>query len=336
MKHNSEPALLHHREGGAEVAAIRGFRSITGRREIGTTSVENAEPPDMSLVRRIKDAIKLSPLLLRCIYHYQAVKFSLPTAYRREWSERCDDMLQCPDLADIPRVPDAGQLRGDTLVMHNGLLVETGGYYGYHMARMMRLGGGVAEPQQEKAFGQILPFIPPGGVMLELGAYWAFYSMWFQQRVPQARNYLSEPIEAHLSVGRRNFAQNRMTGTFERAMIGAASGVAADGTPIIALDDLLAREKIDFVHLIHADVQGSEHDMLIGARRAFADARVGYVFISTHSEDSHHRCRSFLAEHGMKLLADATPTQSYSSDGLLVARSPSIAGPERILISHKT
>jgi hypothetical protein len=83
-------------------------------------------------------------------------------------------------------------------------------------------------------------------------------------------------------------------------------------------------------------VQGYELDMLRGARQTFEQGRVGYVFISTHGEDLHANCRAFLVERGLKVLADATPAQSYSFDGLLVARSDQIPGPDHVAIAHRT
>ena len=288
----------------------------------------------MALLRRLKDAVQGSLPLRRLIYNpYLAVRYALPTAYRREWVTRIDDVLACPDLADIPRVPGAGRVRGGMQTMHNGLRVIAGGYYGYPLTRMKRLTGGVHEPQEEKAFGLVLPFMPANGVMIEMGAYWAFYSMWFAQRVGRgARNYVVEPLPNNLKIGRANFAANDLeNASFHAEAVGAASG---EGT--VSVDDFVAREKIDFVHMLHADVQGYELDMLRGARRTFAEDRAGYVFISTHGEDLHARCRETLIAHGLKILADATPAQSYSFDGLLVARSNRIDGPDEIAIAHKS
>ena len=288
----------------------------------------------MSLVRRLKDAVQGSLPLRRLVYNpYLAARYALPTAFRRAWVARIADVLACPDLAAIPRVRGAGRVRGGTQLMHNGLRVVAGGYYGYPLTRMMRLSGGVHEPQEERAFGAVLPFVPPGGVMIEMGAYWAFYSMWFNRVVPDARSFVVEPLANNLKIGRENFRLNGMTGTFRQAFVGKAS---RDGdVPTVSVDDFVERERIDFVHLLHADVQGYELDMLAGSRRVLEQRRVGYVFISTHSEELHAQCAAELRRHGLKVLADATPARSYSFDGLLVARSDTIAGPDEIPISHK-
>ena len=37
--------------------------------------------------------------------------------------------------------------------------------------------------------------------MVELGSWWAYYSLWFQARVPEARLFLVEPDPRNLEVG---------------------------------------------------------------------------------------------------------------------------------------
>jgi hypothetical protein len=290
----------------------------------------------MSAVRKIKDAVQNNLVLRRALFDpFMMARFFLPTAHRAEWVKRTHDVLTCPDLADIPRTAGAGTVRGRTQLMHNGLRIVKNSYYGYSATRMMRLSGGVHEPQEEKAFGLVLPYMLAGAVMLELGAYWGFYSMWFNLRVPQARNFLIEPIAINLDFGRMNFALNNMQGSFHQAFIGKTSNSAAGSTPTICVDDFVRDRGIDFVHMLHSDVQGYEMDMLQGSRQTFAANKVGYAFVSTHDQKLHDGCLKFLKDQGLKILTDATPAQSYSYDGLIVGRSEKIDGPEKIEISKK-
>ena len=109
--------------------------------------------------------------------------------------------------------------------MHNGLRIRPGSYYGYPVTRQLRLTRGVGEPQEVRAFHEVLKYMPPGAAMVELGAYWAFYSMWFQQAVKNARGYLVEPTDCGIEAGILNFRLNNMFGTFEQAYVGAATGI---------------------------------------------------------------------------------------------------------------
>jgi hypothetical protein len=44
--------------------------------------------------------------------------------------------------------------------------------------------------------------------MIELGSFWAFYSLWFHAVVPLATNYMIEPVLQNLNYGRTNFELN--------------------------------------------------------------------------------------------------------------------------------
>ena len=61
--------------------------------------------------------------------------------------------VSCQDSDDIPKVPGAGQCRDHdgtrVQVMHNGVLVEQGGYHGAWMSEIIRALRGHHEPQEE-------------------------------------------------------------------------------------------------------------------------------------------------------------------------------------------
>ena len=105
--------------------------------------------------------------------------------------------------------------------------------------------------------------------------------------------------------------------------------------PTIAIDDFVAEKKIPFIHMLHSDIQGYENLMLHGAEACFRENKIGYVFISTHSNEIHDECRNFLRDKKFIILADANPDQSFSEDGLIAARSPLFDGIEPVNISLK-
>ncbi|HJN11214.1 MAG: hypothetical protein QGG09_13435 [Pirellulaceae bacterium] len=118
---------------------------------------------------------------------------------------RIRELRADPSNERIVRVPLAGQIVDGYLITHNGLRVlpNDPGY-----VSLLQSNRGCHEPQEEFLFQEVLPHIRPGGVILELGAYWAFYSMWFAKVVPNARCYLVEPRQKNLRVGKANFATN--------------------------------------------------------------------------------------------------------------------------------
>ena len=120
--------------------------------------------------------------------------------------KRVEEAVSCPDSAYIPKVPDAGRVRVDDKgnrhqLMHNGVVVSADGYYGEFNTRIVELLKGHHEPQEEKAFYEVLKAIPPRSTMIELGSYWAYYSLWFHKAVEGARNFMIEPAKAPLECG---------------------------------------------------------------------------------------------------------------------------------------
>lgn len=252
-----------------------------------------------------------------------------------EWPERIADAIACPDNERIPRVAGAGALNGGVLTMHNGVRVGGLSYCGPGMLNLLIDNRGVHEPQEELAFAEVLPHIRPGATMLELGAFWGFYSLWFAKEVDGADLHLVEPHPANILSGKQNFQLNHRGGRFQRAYVGADESPAPDGTATIAVDPYCERHGIKHLAMLHADIQGAEADMLHGARRMLTNQLVDYVFVSTHSNQLHDDCVARLKRFGYLILASANLDESYSVDGLIVARRPDAEGPGSIAITKK-
>jgi FkbM family methyltransferase len=169
--------------------------------------------------------------------------------------------------------------------------------------------------------------------MLELGSFWAYYSLWFKKAVPDGTCFLIEPDPHYLEVGRRNFAINGMDGRFRNLSIGASSSppkhfkCESDGIerpiPCVSVDDFLATEAIDRVDVLLADIQGAELEMLRGSTRSIENNRIRFALISTHHHSMsgdplmHQRCRDFVLERGGTILAEHSVAESFSGDGLI-------------------
>lgn len=247
-----------------------------------------------------------------------------------EWRGRIDAVVACSDNAHIPRMADAGELRDGKIVMHNGLLVGALGYYGGGILNMLVENRGVHEPQEERAFAEVLRHLPPGGAMIELGAYWGFYSMWFLKACPGGKALLVEPDAKHLLSGRQNFEMNGLTGGFEAGYAGKQAGIARDGTPMTTLDDLVRRHGIERVTILHSDIQGAELDMLEGGSETFRKRLVDHVFISTHSNELHQACLDKLRSFGFEILVSCDLEATVSYDGVIVAKRADLEFPKSI------
>lgn len=240
-----------------------------------------------------------------------------PTA---RWEDRIALVVTSPDNSKIDRVPQAGQVQEDHQRMHNGIKIRLGSYYDYGNTLLLQQNQGVHEPQEEYVFQEVLKVIPPGGTMLELGSYWAFYSMWFCQQVPSARCFMVEPDPYKMNFGRQNFHFNQMEGTFIKGFVADQSDTSTS-TPTLAVDEILHAQNIDHLHILHADIQGYEYAMLQGAKTALQQQMADFIFISTHSNELHAQCRACLLHYDYQIIADANLDESYSWDGLLVAKS---------------
>lgn len=253
---------------------------------------------------------------------------------KHHWEPRIKLVQESSDNGKINHVPNAGTFnKDDNLVMHNGLLISPLSYYNFPMLELLFLNKGVHEPQEEYVFQEVLKEIPEGSVMLELGAYWSFYSMWFNSEVENANNYLIEPED--IDSGITNFRLNEMKGDFTKAYISDTSDNTITSTQTICVDDFIAEKNIKFIDILHSDIQGYEFKMLIGAEKLLDNKQVGYLFISTHSNELHYQCMEHLKAKGYLMVCAYDMDESYSSDGLLVFKNPNYKGLDTINLSKR-
>ena len=247
------------------------------------------------------------------------------------WNERIKTVLASEDNSKIKCVKNAGKLRRELLVMHNGIVIEPLSYYGFPILKVLVENKGIHEPQEEYVFQEVLKEMPDEATMIELGAYWSFYSMWFNKKVKKAKNYMIEP--SHLDDGIKNFKINKLHGNFFKAFIADIPGINENGVEIISIDNFIKENNIDFVDILHSDIQGEELSMLKGAINLLSKKRVGYIFISTHSDLLHEQCMNYLENAGYIRVSSANLQESYSWDGLLVYTNPDYKGIKELEIS---
>ncbi|MES2773467.1 MAG: FkbM family methyltransferase [Bacteroidota bacterium] len=294
----------------------------------------------MSLLQSLRKTIRNTSFVRKFIAYYVVPsgffdKKVLNMAIGESFRYRISEVVACPDNKFIHRVEGAGLVKKGKQLMHNGLLINLGSYYGPEVAQQLFANKGVHEPQEEYVFQEVLKTMAPGATMIELGAFWSFYSMWFQKEVPGARNYMVEPDEFNLGCGVRNFALNKMKGSFTKAFVGSANTTDDKGTVTIGVDDFCADKSIHFIDMLHCDIQGFEYEMLTGAKKMMQQDKIGYFFISTHSNEVHYKCLNLLTSNQYAIVASSDLDQTYAEDGLIVAKSKNYKGPEAVHISLK-
>jgi len=245
----------------------------------------------------------------------------IPKAANNDFLGRFREIVSDPNNVRIPRVDHAGFPGKDErfddpfVFMHNGIRVLVGknGYYD-SFSHILSINRGVHEPQEEYAFSKVLEHVNPELPMLELGAYWGFYSLWYKHHCQNADVYLMEPQEHNLQVGKNNFALNNQKGHFVHNFIGEG------GMDVI---QFLDSHNISKLSILHADIQGAEGHLMGAIAPALDEKRIEFLFISTHSQQLHENCVEKLERHKYKILGSADyDNETFSNDGIIVACLP--------------
>ncbi len=214
-------------------------------------------------------------------YIYEMILKTFPAVLARREKRWLDkkfvDVRNCPDNASIPRHPQAGQIVDNYQVMHNGLKIVVDSYSSEVnrnlLTALFKDNKGVHEPAEEYAFQEILKTMPEEATMLELGSFWAFYSMWFCSQVKKPHAYMIEPDPERLENGRKNFVLNGFSGNFFNYFIGKTTGqwqeprrslfrgtyYVESKTRQINIDDFMKENKIEFIDILHSDI----HDNML-------------------------------------------------------------------------
>jgi hypothetical protein len=220
----------------------------------------------------------------------------------------------------IERNSSSGMVDKDGYVyLHNGNRVPVTGensYYG-DFSKILLINRGVHEPLEEFCFQEALKIIADQKpIMIELGSYWAHYSMWFLKKFPNAECFMVEPDKKALNAGYSNFKNNNfLNGQFIH------SKVSNDGFKI----DLFAnKKKLKKVSILHSDIQGSELEMLDGAKNFLTQQIADYNFLSTHSQKIHEKAKRKLESFGYIIeVSSDWDNHTTSHDGFILATASS-------------
>ena len=219
----------------------------------------------------------------------------------------------------IHRVPSAGVVHNGEVYLHNGNRVPLSGpgaYFG-DLSQILVINRGVHEPLEEYVFQELLRTLPAAPTMLELGAYWAHYSMWLKRARPAGNAIMVEPVEGHLRAGTENFARNGFAGEFIQKFVGPGQ---------FEVDAFLAARPGLRLDVLHADIDLHEMAMLAGARESLAAHRIDRLLISTHSQSLHEQAAATLDDAGYRVeVSSDFDRETTSFDGFLLASSPDVA-----------
>jgi FkbM family methyltransferase len=236
----------------------------------------------------------------------------------------------CKDCEHLERHPKAGKLETDEQgrlyqYMFNGIKILYGTYHSPWMNEIVENLNGHHEPQEELSFHFVLKTLGDSANMIELGANWAYYSIWFNKLVKNPFNLCIEPIASNMMNGQKNIELNECKNI--EYVQGYLGETYSDKEIFKNWDDSLIElrrfslEKLvndhnKYFDIIHADIQGDELIVLQASESILP--RVGYFIISTHN-DKHEKCLKLLNDYDFTILIEHTIEQSFSADGLIVA-----------------
>jgi len=179
-------------------------------------------------------------------------------------------------------------------------------------------------------------------VMVELGCFWALWSLVFRQRFSGGKNILVELGKRQLSVGEKNFQLNDFSfssyfggfflensGTFNNRK----NDIEYQQTPNSYWDDSIVGEtvgkELDFSHIIkteklktidllHMDIQGSELPLIEYLHRNKIFGIIQNIVVATHNQKIHDSVLSLLQQNDF-IIYENHPYGRVGGDGFLCA-----------------
>lgn len=240
--------------------------------------------------------------------------------------ERYREIVSDPINLLIKRIPEAGYVdKNGCVILHNGNRVPIEGKLAYYdsFSNILIINRGVHEPLEEYCFQQVIEKIKlesptlPHPTMIELGAYWAHYSMWLMKEFPKAKCYLVEPELDHITCGKNNLEINKFQGEFINDFVGSKG---------FQLDKFVSERNLIAINILHSDIQGYEIEMIDGAKNSLQKKMIDYVFISTHSQDLHSSVINKLTNYGYRVdVSSDYENHTTSCDGFILATSPKVS-----------
>jgi len=236
----------------------------------------------------------------------------------KSFKDRFREVISDPINILIYRESDAGYVNSDgNVILHNGNQVPYTGKMAYYggFSDLLIFNRGVHEPLEEYCFQEVLKKIDSANpTIIELGSYWAHYSMWFLKEKHGAKSICVEPELSFLEIGQNNFHLNGFEGTHINAGIGIHG---------LTVEEIFHAQGLEQLDILHSDIQGAELEMLAGAERLLASKLINYLFISTHSESLHEEVVKKLMEYNYRIeVSSPFDEHTTSCDGLVVASSP--------------
>lgn len=171
--------------------------------------------------------------------------------------------------------------------------------------------------------------------MVELGSNQAYYSLLFHKillknnKIPV--NVMIESNYDALQRGMKHFESNFCIGKFYNHIIGNIDTIKKipelrnlidSGVKLSTLSNILSKENIIHLDILHCDIDYSEYDMLLTSQEIFLNKQINYIFLATHGAELHQKCKKFLLECGYSIYFEHDDMENpIGWDTLLIMKS---------------
>ena len=160
-------------------------------------------------------------------------------------------------------------------------------------------------------------------LMIEIGCYWAIWSLLFKQKFNSGKNILIDLGKRQLLVGEKNFQINnfnytsyhggvflKYSGTFKNSKQDLDYNKSEntdllkfipninDDNPIgkeIDFLEIYKNERLDIIDILHLDIQGSELPFIESLTNLIDNKKIKNFVIGTNSEYIHNKLITFLS-----------------------------------------
>ena len=122
--------------------------------------------------------------------------------------------------------------------------------------------------------------------MMELGSNYAYYSMLFKKIISpeKTNNFLIEPFPKYFKSGKEHFQINNLEGKFLNEAIYNPVNLCNIDFDCIKMNlyDTILEHEIDFLDVLHCDIDGSELIALHQIEEYLEEKNINYLFLLTH------------------------------------------------------
>lgn len=145
---------------------------------------------------------------------------------------------------------------------------------------------------EEKHFKQMLEEINSSEPsMIEIGAYWAYWTILFKKKFKNNKTVIIEPDEKHLDEGLHNLKENNMSSIYYKNTVlknHLETQVPFDQNKAKDIDILeVINKHFNHIDILHSDAQGIEYELLIRLKDLIKTNKIKNLFLLTHSPKIH-------------------------------------------------